>query len=73
MKIDEILRDAIAKEASDVHIVCVLPPLFRVNGILRKMENYGDITPDRSMDSTIAAQTSFTSSGFIGGMLSVNG
>ena len=53
MKIDEILRDAIQREASDVHRVCILPPLFRINGLLTKITSYGDITPDRSMDILI--------------------
>ncbi len=48
MKIDEILREGIEKEASDVHIVCILPPLLRINGILQKIEKFGNITPDRS-------------------------
>jgi len=48
MKIDEILREGIEKEASDVHIVCILPPLLRINGILQKIEKFGDINPERS-------------------------
>ena len=48
MKIDEILRKGIEREASDVHIVCVLPPLYRINGILQKAKEFGDITPERS-------------------------
>ena len=50
MRIDEVLREGIQREASDVHIVCVLPPLLRINGILRKIDKFGDITPDRSRE-----------------------
>lgn len=48
MKIDDILREGIKREASDVHIVCVLPPIVRVNGKLEQLEEFGDITPDIS-------------------------
>jgi twitching motility protein PilT len=50
MKIDEILREGIEREASDVHIVCILPPLLRINGILQKIDRFGDITPERSKE-----------------------
>ncbi len=48
MKIDDILIEAIRVGASDIHIVCVLPPIFRVHGRLVKLEKFGDITPDLS-------------------------
>jgi len=48
MKIDDILREGIKREASDVHIVCILPPIIRVSGKLEKLEEFGNITPDIS-------------------------
>ncbi len=48
MKMDDILMEGIKREASDVHIVCILPPVLRVNGKLQKLEEFGDITPDIS-------------------------
>jgi len=48
MKIDDILREGIKREASDVHIVCILPPIIRVNGKLEKLEEFGDITSEIS-------------------------
>jgi len=48
MNINDILREGIKKDASDVHIVCVLPPLLRIHGKLIKLHEFGDITPDIS-------------------------
>lgn len=48
MNIDEILLEAINLNASDIHIVCVLPPIFRINGRLIKMDKFGNITPELS-------------------------
>jgi len=48
MNIDEILIEGIRREASDVHIVCVLPPIVRVHGKLIRLEKYGKIFPDLS-------------------------
>jgi twitching motility protein PilT len=46
MVIDDILIEGIKRGASDVHIVCILPPILRINGNLEKLEEFGDITPD---------------------------
>jgi twitching motility protein PilT len=46
MNINDILLEAINVNASDVHIVCVLPPIFRIHGKLVKLEKFGDITPE---------------------------
>jgi twitching motility protein PilT len=48
MDINDILLEAINLEASDVHIVCILPPIFRIHGKLIKMEEFGEITPEIS-------------------------
>ncbi len=48
MDINDILIEAINRGASDVHIVCVLPPMLRVHGRLIKLENFGEITPEIS-------------------------
>ena len=48
MIIKEILSYAKQKDASDVHIVCVLPPILRVHGRLIKLAEFGEITPDIS-------------------------
>jgi len=50
MKIDEILREGIQRDASDVHIVCVLPPLLRIHGVLQKVAKFGDMTAERSRE-----------------------
>lgn len=36
--IDDLLRQAVVLGASDVHLTVGLPPVFRINGILKKME-----------------------------------
>jgi len=48
MDINDILLEAINKKASDVHIVCVLPPVIRIHGRLTKLEKFGEITPEIS-------------------------
>ena len=48
MEINDILTEAVKRDASDVHIVCVLPPLFRVHGNLVRISEFGDVTPDIS-------------------------
>ncbi len=48
MVIKEILSQAKQRDASDAHIVCVLPPILRIHGSLVKLTEFGDITPDLS-------------------------
>ena len=48
MNIDDVLIEAINVGASDIHVVCVLPPIFRVHGRLVKLDKFGDITPELS-------------------------
>ena len=57
MKIDDILRVGIEREASDVHIVCILPPIIRVNGKLERLEEFGGITPETSENLLLALLT----------------
>ncbi|OGD35946.1 type IV pili twitching motility protein PilT [Candidatus Atribacteria bacterium RBG_16_35_8] len=48
MDINDILFEAIKSNASDVHIVCILPPIMRVHGKLIKLEKFGDVTSEIS-------------------------
>ncbi len=48
MNIDDILIEGIEKSASDIHIVCPLPPVGRIHGSLIKLEKFGEITPEIS-------------------------
>ena len=48
MNIDDILLEAINLDASDIHIVCVLPPIFRIYGKLVRLDKFGNITPEIS-------------------------
>ena len=38
LKIDEILVMAVEAKASDVHLTVGLPPVFRINGKLKRMD-----------------------------------
>lgn len=40
MEISELLRDAVQKNASDLHIIANAPPVFRINGELIVSEDY---------------------------------
>lgn len=48
MDINDVLIEAIKRDASDIHIVCALPPMIRINGRLTKLEKFGEITPEIS-------------------------
>ena len=48
MDINDILFEAMKSNASDVHIVCILPPIMRVHGRLIKLEKFGNVTPEIS-------------------------
>ncbi len=50
MNIQEILVEAAKRGASDIHIVCVLPPTIRVNGKLSKMDQFEKINPQESWE-----------------------
>lgn len=46
MKIDELLKFAVKNKASDIHITVGVPPIFRINGQLVKIEDIGRLMPD---------------------------
>jgi len=48
MDINDILIEAIKRDASDIHIVCTLPPVIRIHGSLIKLEKFGEVTPEIS-------------------------
>jgi twitching motility protein PilT len=45
--LDEILRQAVAADASDIHINAGLPPLFRVTTTVRRAEGYEPLSPEQ--------------------------
>jgi len=45
MNLEEILSEAVNRNASDVHITCFLPPILRINGRLERLENYKELEP----------------------------
>ncbi len=48
--IDELLKFAVDNHASDVHITVGVPPIFRINGQLIKINDLERIMPDDSTD-----------------------
>ncbi len=46
MEIDDILRLAVKKNASDVHVKVGLPPIFRINGQLRSVSSVSPFTKE---------------------------
>jgi len=46
LSIDELLRQAAAMRASDLHITVELPPMVRVDGELRRMPDLSTLKPD---------------------------
>jgi twitching motility protein PilT len=44
-KLEQILREAVAREASDVHLKVPAPPVVRVDGDLRHLPGFGPLTP----------------------------
>ena len=45
MEIKELLKLAIKEEASDLHLTVGVPPVVRVNGILKPLAGYQTLTP----------------------------
>ena len=45
MKIEELLQEAVARRASDLHLTVGMPPIIRVHGSLDKM-NFPSLKPD---------------------------
>lgn len=48
VKIQDLLRLQVEKDASDLHIAVGVPPLFRINGELTKLEEFPIIKPEDS-------------------------
>ena len=46
MDISPLLRLAMSKGASDLHLVAASPPLFRINGVLGPVDGMQPLTPD---------------------------
>jgi twitching motility protein PilT len=44
-KLDDLLREAVAREASDVHLKVPAPPVVRVDGSLRPLPGFGPLSP----------------------------
>jgi twitching motility protein PilT len=46
LNIDDLLRDLVAREASDLHIKAGNPPLMRIHGDLVRAEGYPSLSPE---------------------------
>ncbi len=46
MELDAILREAVGRQASDIHLKTGAPPIFRVNGTLTKWDDGGVVDRD---------------------------
>ena len=57
INIDELLRQAVALSASDVHLKVGSSPVARVNGEIRRLDGYASLTPE---DTQNAAEAIFT-------------
>lgn len=56
LRVEPFLREAVTEKASDVHLICGLPPIFRINGnLVRK-----DLPPLKQEDIVAIIQGSLT-------------
>lgn len=46
LDIDEVLREMVRLGASDVHFTTGAPPMVRVSGALKPLEQFGEVSPD---------------------------
>ncbi len=46
----DILRKSFESDASDIHIVPGMPPLFRIHTVLEPVDGYDVITPEQSRE-----------------------
>ncbi|GER94370.1 type IV pili twitching motility protein PilT [hot springs metagenome] len=53
MDINEILKNAVRLNASDIHIKVGAHPVFRINGMLFQQTAYGILTPQDTLDMAI--------------------
>jgi len=44
MKIDDLFKIAVEKEASDLHLIVGMPPVLRIDGVLNPIKNQGKIS-----------------------------
>ncbi len=45
-----LLHRAVEAKASDIHIKAGNPPVFRIDGVLRRQEDYSALTPEETME-----------------------
>ncbi|MFH1457137.1 MAG: type IV pilus twitching motility protein PilT [Patescibacteria group bacterium] len=57
MNIDQIFSLAIKKNASDVHLIVGLPPILRVDGILKQIKDFIKISPSEIKEMIYAILT----------------
>ena len=55
--IDGIFRTAVQRGASDIHIVCGLPPILRINGELEKMSKEPALAPADTLNICVGLLT----------------
>ena len=48
MILQELLNRALDENASDVHLVAGMPPLFRIHTVLEPVEGYDRLTPEQT-------------------------
>lgn len=53
-KIDELLTDAVAQRASDIHIKVSNPPAFRIDGSLIPQSKYGPLAAEEGMSLVLS-------------------
>jgi len=46
MKLNDVLKTALAKGSSDIHLKVGNPPIFRINGVLRALKDAPRLTPE---------------------------
>lgn len=52
--IDELLRDLVSQEASDLHIKAGEPPIMRIHGELHRMTKYPVLTPEETRNMLLS-------------------
>ena len=57
MQFQEILKTALSKEASDVHLKVGVPPILRIDGMLRAMKEVTRFSPEMTKEIAYALMT----------------
>lgn len=52
--LDDILREAVDRSASDTHIMAFRKPIFRIDGVLVESERFEEIDPQKFQDTMFA-------------------